>query len=64
MEISRFRVANRDFGKGNNTSHSFFYLCICIVSLDRRSKGGSSNRNDKQQGEDKTEVVHVQPRKQ
>ena len=40
-----FRVANRYFIQGNNTSQIFIYLFIWIVCFDRRSIG-SSNRND------------------
>ena len=49
--------------KGNNIGQFLFYLSIWIVCCNRRSKGRSSNRNDLKQGEDKTEVVHVQPSK-
>ena len=41
-----FRVANRYFIQGNNTSQIFIYLFIWIVYFDRRSMGSSSNRND------------------
>ena len=52
------------FIQGNNISSFFIYLFIWIAGFDRRSKGISSNRNDWKQGEDKTEVVHVQRRKE
>ena len=41
-----FRIANRYFIQGNNTSQFFIYLFIWIVWFNRRSTGSSSNRND------------------